>query len=383
MKEDNYLKTPLDNRVNKSVYLERMVDNVTASYKIYWFKGIFEEIMHGNHEICFNVIIAHMISYAWSPIIYYHLNLGYNDYLTNIINSIYQNYNLPKDSSEKDIFNFILKCNDDNLFKQLNLLTKYVPTRLIRPFYEKQIQCYKGAHSLSQHTIGYLVKNLNSIDNDDVLYKLNWRQKSLTVSEQWYLYLSDNASIINGWINDKLVWYLQKHNPNVPAIRNKLISPEMNERNLSKAKKYWNFVMKNILVRDIYTQNIFDSTNLNIYGGLSIDHFVPWSFVLHNEMWNLCPTFQKINSSKLDKLPNLNLYLDGFCDLQYQAFIIMKKSGLMPTVLEDYLTLKSDIFQITNTDNGRDEFEKILQNTIKPLYQIALNQGYNIWSCNY
>ncbi|MDY5576621.1 MAG: HNH endonuclease domain-containing protein [Lachnospiraceae bacterium] len=35
---------------------------------------------------------------------------------------------------------------------------------------------------------------------------------------------------------------------------------------------------------------------------ISIDHFVPWSYVAHDEMWNLNPTTKSINSSKRNNL---------------------------------------------------------------------------------
>lgn len=34
-------------------YLEDMLDIFSASYKLYWFKGIFAEIMQGNTHISF------------------------------------------------------------------------------------------------------------------------------------------------------------------------------------------------------------------------------------------------------------------------------------------------------------------------------------------
>lgn len=81
-------------------------------------------------------------------------------------------------------------------------------------------------------------------------------------------------------------------------------------------------------VTDIYTGKDFTKENYEIYGGLSIDHFIPWSFVLHDEMWNLVPTFKNINSSKSDKLLNYNRYIDDFCDMQYMAvtYILEKES---------------------------------------------------------
>lgn len=48
---------------------------------------------------------------------------------------------------------------------------------------------------------------------------------------------------------------------------------------------------------------------------LNIDHLITWFYVVHDEFWNLCPTFLKANSSKSDNLPKLDICLDKFCDV--------------------------------------------------------------------
>ena len=67
-------------------------------------------------------------------------------------------------------------------------------------------------------------------------------------------------------------------------------------------------------VTDIYTGLPVNETDM------SLDHFIPWSFVLHDRLWNLAPVSTAINSSKSDSLPDLNQHLENFCTLQYMAF---------------------------------------------------------------
>lgn len=61
-----------------------------------------------------------------------------------------------------------------------------------------------------------------------------------------------------------------------------------------------------------------------IYGGniltekdISIDHFVPWSYVAHDEMWNLNPTTKSINSSKSNNLPDWDTYFNKLARQEY------------------------------------------------------------------
>ena len=69
-------------------------------------------------------------------------------------------------------------------------------------------------------------------------------------------------------------------------------------------------VDENIDINDIYMGQGFNVDSINKYGEINIDHYVPWGFVLHNELWNLIPTFKNINSSKGNNIRNKNKYLD-------------------------------------------------------------------------
>jgi hypothetical protein len=53
---------------------------------------------------------------------------------------------------------------------------------------------------------------------------------------------------------------------------------------------------------------------------------LPWSFVAHDQLWNLTPTSPEVNSSKSDNLP-ANTYFDRFVDLQHQGLITSSVSG--------------------------------------------------------
>ena len=55
---------------------------------------------------------------------------------------------------------------------------------------------------------------------------------------------------------------------------------------------------------------------------MSIDHFVPWQYVAHDELWNLSPTTPSINSKKGNKLPNWDDYYKELAELEYKAYTI-------------------------------------------------------------
>lgn len=84
-----------------------------------------------------------------------------------------------------------------------------------------------------------------------------------------------------------------------------------------KVKKYWRVIAELTDLHEIY-QNT-PMTNSNI----SIDHFVPWSYVAHDELWNLHPTTRGINSSKGNRVPDWNTYFPKLAALEYRVYSLM------------------------------------------------------------
>lgn len=85
--------------------------------------------------------------------------------------------------------------------------------------------------------------------------------------------------------------------------------------------------------------------NYDSHGMLSIDHFIPWSFVLHDERWNLVPTFKNINSSKNDKLLKYDTYINDFCDIQCRSVTYLAQKG-KERDLEGYINYKKSSIKI-------------------------------------
>ena len=100
-----------------------------------------------------------------------------------------------------------------------------------------------------------------------------------------------------------LIQYLQRRNPSVPGIVDKLAPPK--ERNLEKVKK----ILEDDRCHKTCLRNLWKGA-LN-EKNISIDHFVPWSYVAHDELWNLTPTTRRINSSKKQQPAGLEYLLSN------------------------------------------------------------------------
>lgn len=105
---------------------------------------------------------------------------------------------------------------------------------------------------------------------------LNGLSTSIIVNDDWANYIIKNQEIIRGWLEYNMILYIQKRNPSVPGIADKLYPPQ--ERKLEKVKKYWKLIIGLEPVREIYGNEILTEKDI------SIDHFVPWSYVAHDEM---------------------------------------------------------------------------------------------------
>lgn len=347
-------------------------DKVAASYKMYWLLGILDEASIGNEEIEFNKIIARMITYAWYPIRRYKLSFGRFDNLKNPINYAAEKYKFRNNCSQKELLNFLYTSDDAELKAMMKELTNNVPYRLISPFFKNDLRGIKD--SSKNKMITYLSQN-----NGSCIYKIIKGEKDkIVLNDVWADYLRSNYRLIKSWINFKLVCFIQKRNSNVPAVAFKLEA--QNNRKLSSAVKLWNKIIDSSNITDIYTGKDFSSENYKEYGVLSIDYFIPWSFVMHDEIWNLVPTFKNINSKKSDNLLPFDKYIDSFCSIQYKAFSYVCDKNV-EHALEEYmnvLRLNNPFDYYKNT--SRESFSLKLKQSVSPLYQIAENQGFQVVS---
>jgi len=367
----NLYHLPTDEKIDIRL-LERMLEEgLVNSYKLFWFSGIFKELLEGNTVLSFRRIVCRMIVAAWYPLAEFHLNFGPLDKLYELVQLIKGKYNLSNNIKEVELLEFLRTTTDKEINKRIKNLFNFVPFRLISPFLVEEDKVGPD------HERNRIIAEMSNV-RKGVFYRIDREHGYIEVNEEWYDYIIRNQNIIYGWMNFKLVTFLQRRNPNVPGIPFKLEAPR--ERNLNPAKKFWVSACKTIEVADIYSGDAFSGDGINRINEISIDHFIPWSFVLHDELWNLTPTFKGINSAKSDRLPDLGKYFDSFCELQYQTVAVMAEKREFKKQLEDYLTIdrKIEIGSILN-GNGKQEFIQSLKATIQPLHQIAYNQGYEIW----
>lgn len=352
-------------------YLSRLFDNMSECYKIFWFQSIVDFVIQDKLELTFEEIIDNMIADSWYMVNEYHLNLGPKDTLESLVKDAYLISKLSSSEKKKNVIDNIYSLNDSDINRRKYILTMNVPFRLQAPF----MADLKGS-SWSRNLVS-LARSIN--EHDNLIYKfvkIDGLKSVILVDDTWAEYIKTNQEIIKGWIRYNQIKYLQKRNPGVPGIPNKIEPPQM--RNLDKVKKYWKAIIDVCQVKDIYG-------HIDMKGEtISIDHFIPWSYVTHDELWNLSPTTRSINSSKSNSLPEWDKYFISLSNLEYSAYQAVHKYEKIhrefDKCLNEHVNSEDVKRKLYKDGLSKLEFTNALEEIMLPVYKAASNIGFNFWS---
>ena len=114
-----------------------------------------------------------------------------------------------------------------------------------------------------------------------------------------------------------------------------------------------------------------------------VDHFIPWSFVMNDELWNLMPMDSSLNSSKSNRLPRWNPFFDRFAVNQYLLYELIHENENIHKLFEScYRDNLHSIWagqELYRKGNSKEEFYNILHKNMQPVYDSARRQGYEVW----
>ncbi len=200
------------------------------------------------------------------------------------------------------------------------------------------------------------------------LYRFVDEGRSIELHPRWRAYLQSNLAIVTGFCLWSLVTYLQRNNPNVPTIAGKLAEP--GQRDLGPARRFWRTALAvQGPLRCVYSGELLE-------GVASLDHFLPWSFVAHDLLWNIAPTAPSVNSAKSDRLPDFARYFEPFAAQQYAAVQAVAQQARHAALLEDYILLMKTPSVDALRGLSFEAFRRVLEETLAPQMQIARNMGF-------
>lgn len=348
----------------KTFYLGQVFKDTTNSYKFLWLLGILS-MMRKIDDPSFKLadIFAEMAAIAWHPVCLYRLSLGRQDTLQDAVLAIGRKSSIPANANADTIRRFVEGSTEAQA--SLDYLKHNVPTRFLTPWFAEKLR------GVADYRRARLIAGMAKESQRTPLASPYWFDNdSIRLNDSWRAFFFENMAVVQAFAEHNLAHYLQARNPNVPGIVNKMRAPT--KRELTAARNFWRLVQTNLSkagrsrqFRDIYSERPLDD-------GFAIDHFLPWSFVVHDLLWNLAPVEVATNSSKNDVLPDLDLYLPRLAKLHYAAIEIAKAK---PKLLEDY----TDCFKLDPPgllSLGEDGMISKYREVIVPQAQIAINQGF-------
>lgn len=346
-------------------------NHVTNSYRFYWLLAILDSLkLSSNTVIAIDDLLARMIAAVWYPLHYFHLSLGKQDRLDVVARQLKaHDGRLQANSSQDDVLNATLMHlkTQSPLSREIRAIGNYVPQRFLRPFFQRELSRIEDWRVNA--AIERLAESGFGAQAAPCLYRfVATPVRSIEIQPVWFEYLQQHLSILTGFCLWHLVNYIQKNNPNAPNVAGKLFRPE--QRDLAQARVFWRLVIDEIgPLQCIYSQQPITS------GDFSLDHFLPWSFVAHDLLWNLAPTPKAVNASKGDQLPDISLYFGAFAQLQYEAVQAVARRN-HARLLEDYALLCKQDSVTALRSQPFAHFRQILLDTITPQVQIARNMGF-------
>ena len=335
--------------------LAGIFNNTTATYKFYWFVALMDIVVKERKtRISFWEIIAGMVAESWYPIHYFKLSFGKSDSLFSNSLEIQKEFQISIDSDKKKIKNQLLD-NIDSTKKFLRVFSLNVPYRFLSPWIK--------------YTYDEDVVAKSQRFENGCLYAIYG--DFIEMNPKWIDYLSEHYHILRDFAFWDLTDFLQKRNPNVPNVPSKLIKP-IKRDSMTKQHKFWDSYIESVgSTTCIYTNHrIFPKQ-------YDLDHFVPWSFVTHDLIWNLLPVDSNINSSKSNNLPSLDVYLKPLSRLHKDALSVLYPQNPNNKIFEDYLTIYDSVPELIRLSDS--DFYNVFYKTFSPLTQIAENMGFQYW----
>ncbi len=380
------MKTMIDGKYYNDLDVEgfaRMMKNPTLCYKFYWLESIVKLISRNHTEATYDEVISEMIVNAWYPVTEYHIHLSgiygvgeVKDNLERIIIKLKELSNLEANASAIEIQNAI-KQFDQEIRKEKMSLTLNVPYKALSGFANKV-----GDTISLDSSAGRMMDYYNRLSQDNILLPYTFGKQSgllrqIIFSPAWIQMIKDNTVSILGWIQSEKVKWLQNNNPEVPGLIYKLDRSEEKVRKLTKVHKLWDGIIDLQPIRDVFTDA---EVAVKAY---DVDHFIPWSFVMNDELWNLMPMDSSLNSVKSNKLPEWDKFFVRFANNQYVMYeAIHQKNGIRKLYEACYRDNLHSIWanqELYIKGNSQEKFYNILDRNMRPVYDSARRQGYDVW----
>jgi hypothetical protein len=346
----------------------------TNSYKFLFFLGLLrlcEKSRFAQLRLSMRDVVLQMLTVAWYPNRFCRLSFGRQDRVGRVLEEFEEIGPLSgaRDGvlTARSVETHLSRLWDSSEATDAAMtLLRYVPFRFLSGFFLKELRGQRDAARDS------MIKELAdaSFATTRPFYRFVEGGEDLELHPLWLAYFRDHHGIVEGWARFEWVEYLQRRNPNTPAIVRKVAAP-ITRSSLGAARNHWRTVGDRIELKSIYSGQVLHD--------LSIDHFMPWSFVVHDQLWNLIPLSGSENSSKSNQLPPPE-FIEPFARQQLEGLLVARQvlSEKKWRALQDDYCCGLGIAADELLD--RDTLQTAYRATVLPLLEIAGRQGFATWS---
>lgn len=239
----------------------------TTSYKFGLLRAILENLYQADTElkITYKQLAHSFAKLYWNLVIEYEYQQGHKALIVTILNTIKDAYNIPSKIS----------------YDSINPITQNV--------IEKEII----SKILKKYVVGALFE-----DTSRLFYSFSKSQGFIQFSDASLHFLRKYQTTVFKLTTYELTKYIQ--------IQNQTIDHQIlidNIENITKRASLLQF-QKDLISLGGATCFYTDRSLLSHKRNIAVDHFIPWSFIHSDELWNLVLTSQSLNSKKGSKLPD-------------------------------------------------------------------------------
>ena len=360
----------------------RMMQSPSYCYKFYWLEAIVKLISENKEEVSYHEIIDEMIANAWYSVLEFHVHLSglwadgeIRDNLEKAVLKFHRLSHLPANASKIEIKNQIQRFEKE-LHPEKMFLTQNVPYKALSGF------ANKGEERIDLNSsAGVMMTYYNRINALSPLPYTFGEQKGLDRKIRfhglWIQMIQEHMVSILGWIQYEKVRWLQTVNPEVPGLVYKLAPMDEKMRKLSHVRKLWDGILDMTQIIDVFREEPVKKEDYEV------DHFIPWSFVMNDELWNLMPMDSALNGIKSNRLPRWDAFFRKFAANQYIMYeLVQEKPGIRKLYERCYRDNLHSIWasqELYRKGNSREEFYGILERNMRPVYDSARRQGYEVW----
>ena len=344
--------------------------NVDTTYKYFWFLSVLQKASVAPLRIDLRLEIKElareMIAQAWPCRRLFKLWFGHQDRLQGLIDRLAQSSGLADGARLDEVRQAATQLSEADL----RVLEDFVPYRFLSPWLRSALV---GVSDHDRNQLIQLLAERSSKSPRPTPYSFDsviGRPKQIILSSKWLTFFQSNHDPFRAFAQLSVARYFETRNPGIPGIINKLDRPKV--RKLERAREFRDTILSNLPLKCIYSGEPIQSD-------YDLDHFLPWSFVTHDLIWNLTPISGAINLAKSDAIPKLDRYLSALVDQHRLAMPILKNAltnvrGSRLRALESTTLEYANFFKIPLRELfllSRDRFEDVLSTELRAQADVA------------